>query len=122
MDNLNAYQTYLLELRGLNVAGPWLNTQHHTPWHSWKVIPQCLNLPRNFKMKPLLEAVGNRKICINTDKDILHWGYSTTCNLTINESYQIQYNFHNQEKYHIWHIIWKTRLWPKVFIFLWLLV
>jgi hypothetical protein len=66
--------------------------------------------------------MGNRKICISTDKDILRWGYSTTGTFTIKEAYQIQENFHNQEKDHIWHIIWKTKLWPKVSTFLWLLV
>jgi hypothetical protein len=41
---------------------------------------------------------------------------------TIKEAYGLKAQFHLQPKDKIWSVIWKSNLWPKVNIFLWLLV
>jgi hypothetical protein len=114
MDNLRPYQDHIQDL--------WLNVPHQPPWHSWKLLPQDLNLPIDLDLQPWQTIVGKRKICINEEMDILHWGYTPSRTFTIKESYHLQENFRNQLKEHIWNIIWKTQLWPKVSTFLWLLV
>jgi hypothetical protein len=40
---------------------------------------------------------------------------------SVKEAYYLHENFHMQPKGHIWNIIWKSKLWPKISTFLWLM-
>jgi hypothetical protein len=122
MDNLCPYQDHIQGLEHLKVVDLWLNVPHQPPWRSWKLLPQDLNLLVDLDLQPWKATVGNMKIHISEEMDILRWGYTPSGTFTIKESYHLQENFHKQPKEHIWHIIWKTKLWPKVSTFLWLLV
>jgi hypothetical protein len=62
------------------------------------------------------------RIRISADPDILRWGYTPNGNFTLKEGYNLQENFQNIQKEHIWEIIWKSKFWPKISTFLWLLV
>jgi hypothetical protein len=62
------------------------------------------------------------KIHISDGSDILRWGYSPMGMFTVKEAYFLHENFHTQPKEHIWNIIWKSKLWPKISTFLWLMV
>jgi hypothetical protein len=101
LEILSPYQTYLSDPKNLKVVDLWLTTQHNTPWHNWKVLPQDLHLQDNVEIQTWKETLGNKKIRISRDKDILHWGFSTTGNFMIKEAYKIQKNFQAQEKDHI---------------------
>jgi hypothetical protein len=46
MDILHPYQNHIQGMRHLKVAYLWLNVPHQPPWHSWKLLPQDLNLPK----------------------------------------------------------------------------
>jgi hypothetical protein len=122
MDNLRPYQDHIQYLELLKVCDLWLNVSLHPPWRRWKMLPQDLHTPTNYDLQQWRDTVRQRKICISEDLEILRWGYTPTGTLTIKEGYHLQENFHNQLKEHLWNIIWKSKLWPKVSTFLWILV
>jgi hypothetical protein len=98
LENISLYQNQLPDLEHLKVADLWLTSTGHSPWRSWKLLAWELNLPENIDMLPWKETVGNMKIHISEEKDILRWGNSPIGTFTIKEAYQLHENFHQQGK------------------------
>jgi hypothetical protein len=122
LDSMHPIQNHMQQLEPLKVADLWLNVSHHPPWRSWKTLPHDLNTPTECDLQPWHTIFSQRKICIRDGPNILRWGNSPLGTFTIKEAYILQENFHVQPKEHIWHIIWRSKLWPKVSTFLWLMV
>jgi hypothetical protein len=49
-------------------------------------------------------------------------GALTPKNFTLKEGYILQEKFQTLQKYHIWTTVWKSKFWPKISMFLWLLL
>jgi hypothetical protein len=122
LDSLRPIQDHIQWLEHLKVVDLWLNVSHHPPWRSWKTLPHDLNTPVDCDLQPWHTMASQRKICISEGPNILRWGHTPSGTFTIKEAYFLQEKFHNQLKEHIWHIIWRSKLWSKVSTFLWLMV
>jgi hypothetical protein len=81
-----------------------------------------LNIPVDCDLQPWHTITIPEKDSHQGRTNILHWGHSPLGTFTIKEAYILQENFHVQPKENIWNIIWRSRLWPKVSTFLWLMV
>ena len=53
--------------------------------------------------------------------DILRWGYTNWGSFSIKEAYNIRLGNHEKDD-GIWKKIWTLNLWPKVALFVWLVV
>ena len=64
-----------------------------------------------------------RKRCLRSQEgpDILRWGYSPKGSFSVKEAYSIRMT-RIEEKEDIWRKIWEVNLWPKVALFVWLVV
>ena len=63
----------------------------------------------------------NRCIRAQEGSDILRWGYSTKGSFSFKEAYSIRISG-SEEKDDTWRKIWEVNLWPKVALFVWLVV
>jgi hypothetical protein len=63
-----------------------------------------------------------RKIPILPGEDILRWGHSSRGTFNIQEAYAIKENFNLLPPGKVWNKIWSLKHWPKISIFLWLVV
>ena len=62
-----------------------------------------------------------RFIKVQEGLDVLIWGYTNQGSFSINEAYNIRLGNH-AEVDGIWNKIWTVNLWPKVTLFVWLVV
>ena len=53
--------------------------------------------------------------------DILRWGYTNRGSIIIEEAYNIRLGNHEEDE-RIWKKKWTMNLWPKVSLFVWLVV
>jgi hypothetical protein len=50
------------------------------------------------------------------------WGHSPHGNFTLKEGHALQEGFQFMPKDPIWTVVWKSKFWPKISTFLWLLI
>ena len=62
-----------------------------------------------------------RFVRVKEGPDIMRWGYTDRGSFSIKEAYNIRLG-HQREADGIWRKIWTSNLWPKVALFVWLLV
>ena len=67
------------------------------------------------------EELSKRYIKVQECPDVLRWGYMTRGSFNIKEAYQIRIT-HQAVVDDIWKKIWAANLWPKVALFVWLVV
>jgi hypothetical protein len=113
---------HIHNLPSLKVADLWTNSSISTPWRKWKETAQELHMAADCNLQLWKEMLQQRKIWFSSDPDILRWGYTPNGNFTLKEGYSLQENFQNNKREHIWTTIWKSKLWPKISTFLWLMV
>ena len=85
----------------------------------------------DFQVKPKLtseadweafqEELSKRFIKAKNGPDVLIWGYATRGSFSIKEAYNIRITRRAAED-DIWKKIWAVNLWPKVALFVWLVV
>jgi hypothetical protein len=103
------------------VVDVWNKTPPESQWRVWKTSHRDLNLHVECNLNTWKEITSLRNIHSEEGQEILCWGHSMTGTFTIKEAYHLKSQFQLLPKYPIWHIIWKSNLWPKVSTFLWLL-
>ena len=67
------------------------------------------------------EEMLKRFVKIKEGPDILRWGYIDRGSFIITEAYNIKLGNHVEDD-EIWKKIWTANLWPKVALFVWLVV
>jgi hypothetical protein len=121
-ENLQSYENHIQDLATLKVADLWTDTPSSSPWRRWKSTHQELQVAMDCDLQHWKQATTQRRIRKSTDQDILRWGYTPHGSFTLKEGYTLQEKFHNLQKDSIWTTIWKSKLWPKISTFLWLLL
>jgi hypothetical protein len=95
---------------------------NNSPWRTWKSTHQDLQAAENCNLQNWTQAISPRRIRTSNDPDILRWGHSPHGNFTLKEGYTLQEGFQSLPKDPIWTTVWKSKFWPKISMFLWLLL
>eukprot|EP00253_Pinus_taeda_P021074 PITA_21074 len=67
-----------------------------------------------------IKELESRKIKAKLGLDILRWGKSTRGTFTVKEAYYLTTHHKSEEEAVEWEIIWNSKWWPKIAIFVWL--
>ena len=81
-----------------------------------------MDLDAHVNLEPLNEELAKRKIPRTEGEDILRWGYGTQGTFSTSEAYQLQTCIDPSPASEIWQKLWNLKLWPKVTLFLWLVL
>jgi hypothetical protein len=73
-------------------------------------------------LQPWHNMINERKIPILQGEDILPWGISPRGTFNIQEAYELKENLNPPPLREVWRKIWSLKHWPKISIFLWLVV
>jgi hypothetical protein len=104
------------------VADYWQNNSREDAWRCWKVDRDHMDLDAHVNLEPLNEELDKRKIPRIEGEEILQWGYGTQGTFSTREAYRIQTGTDLGPTSEIWQKIWNLRHWPKVTLFLWLVL
>jgi hypothetical protein len=121
-ENKQSYENHIQDLATLKVVNLWTDTPTSSPWRNWKSTHQEIQVARDCDLNHWKQETSQRRIWKSIDQDILRWGYTPHGSFTLKEGYTLQEKFHNLKKDSIWTTIWKSKLWPKISTFLWLLL
>ena len=76
---------------------------------------------REDEWEAFQEELNKCFVKVQEGPDILRWGYSSKGSFSVKEAYNIRMS-RNVEMDDIWGKIWAINLWPKVALFVWLVV
>jgi exonuclease III len=104
------------------VADYWQNNHAEDTWRYWHIDRGRINLAQHIDLAPLQEALAKRKIPLRDGEDILRWGYRPQGSFTTQEAYQLKTKIDSTIDTEIWGKIWNLKHWPKITLFLWLVL
>jgi exonuclease III len=104
------------------VADYWQNNHAEDTWRCWHLDRERINLAQQIDLAPLQEELAKRKIPIRDGADILRWGYKPQGSYTTQEAYQLKTRTNGTIDMEIWGKIWNLKHWPKITLFLWLVL
>eukprot|EP00253_Pinus_taeda_P020685 PITA_20685 len=99
------------EIRGGQIARFWDE--------AWQQREKMLNLQEDQKTI-FGKEIDSRKIKKREGRDILRWGKETKGIFTIKEAYKVKIQQDQGEEEQKWKRIWRTKWWPKIKLFAWL--
>ena len=100
----------------------WEREQEGDTFRRWKNREWWEEMAGGEDVKDLMEILSNRKIRINRESDKLRWGYKQAGNFSIKEATFLLNSRREEERDPKWRKLWSANLWPKVTLFLWLLL
>ncbi len=100
----------------------WDREREGDTFRRWKNQVWWEEMAGGEDIQELLENLSKRKIRINKDSDKLRWGYSQSGSFSIKEASAVIRLRENEEADPKWKKLWRANLWPKITLFLWLLL
>ena len=98
----------------------WKEGGENEEWREWKRPEEWdNNITKELKTR-LNKELDSRRIKNGDGLDILRWGKDTKRTFTTKEAYSIKSKHAQEEDAHNWKQLWKSRWWPKVIMFAWL--
>jgi hypothetical protein len=104
------------------VADYWRDDPQDNTWRHWHLDRESMNLDGHVDLGPYQNEMLKRKIPKLTGEDILRWGYRPRGTYGIREAYHIKIQPNLAPTRAVWRKIWNLRHWPKITLFLWLVV
>lgn len=98
----------------------WKDNEMDGIWRKW-IDPIEWDCDLNQEQQEAyMKEVEYRKIKARTGRDILRWGNSMKGSFTVKEAYYLTDTHAIDEENLEWKIIWGSKWWPKVSLFIWL--
>eukprot|EP00253_Pinus_taeda_P009398 PITA_09398 len=104
----------------LKVKDYWNATPENEEWRDWKPLEEWYKSASEEQKSLYKKEMDSRKIKKREGRDILRWGRETKGIFTIHEAYDLKTQSDLGEEEQNWQKIWKTKWWPKIKIFTWL--
>jgi len=114
--------TYLKAItKGLKrVKDYWKEEEIAEFWRTWRKPEEWDETIDEEQKENLIKELEKRKIKKSTRPDILRWGKPTKVTFTFKEAYNLAMQREEEEESKEWKQLWKSKWWPKVIIFVWL--
>jgi len=109
-----------MESNLMTVKDYWTEEQVNEEWRRWKPLDEWKRNATEDHKTIFGKEIDSRKIKRREGKDILRWGKETKGIFTIKEDYKAQTQPDQGEEEQKWKKIWKTKWWPKIKMFAWL--
>eukprot|EP00253_Pinus_taeda_P021248 PITA_21248 len=89
-------------------------------WQEWKPLEDWKRNTTEEQKTAYRKETDSRKIKKRDGRDILRWGKETKWIFSIKEAYKIKTQDDPGEEEQKWKKIWRTKWWPKIKLFAWL--
>lgn len=90
-------------------------------WRRWKTMEEWAENTTEEQRSSFKKEIESRRIKRREGRDILRWGKETRGIFNIKEAYKIQTQMEQEEENLQWKKLWKTKWWPKIKLFSWLI-
>eukprot|EP00253_Pinus_taeda_P015705 PITA_15705 len=104
----------------LTVKDYWNAVPGNEEWREWKPLEEWKRNATEEQIIAYRKETDSRKIKKRDGRDILRWGKETKGIFSIQEAYKLKTHNDPGEEEQKWKKIWKTKWWPKIKLFAWL--
>eukprot|EP00253_Pinus_taeda_P008502 PITA_08502 len=104
----------------LTVKYYWNVAPGNEEWRDWKPLEEWNRNASEEQKSAYRKEIDSRKIKKRDGRDILRWGKETKGIFSIQEAYKLKTQNDPGEEEQKWKKIWKTKWWPKIKMFAWL--
>ena len=98
----------------------WNEVPGNEEWREWKPLEEWKRNAIEEQKTAYRKETDSRKIKKRDGRDILQWGKETKGIFSIQEAYKLKTQNDPGEEEQKWKKIWKTKWWPKIKLFAWL--
>jgi hypothetical protein len=104
------------------VADYWQDTTQEDTWRCWHLDRERFNLGAHVDLEPWQKEMAKRKIPKIEGDDILRWGHRPQGTFSTQEAYLVKTITDPIPNTTAWQKLWNLKHWPKVTLFLWLVL
>ena len=98
----------------------WKEEEIDETWRIWRKPEEWDETIDEDQKEILIKELETRKIKKSTGPDILRWGKATKGTFTVKEAYNLATRREEEEEGKDWKQLWRSKWWPKVIIFAWI--